>query len=442
MREDDWNALIYAISRQNCILLLGPEIPTEKVNREEKPLFEVLANFLATKVKDKKKIFDPDNLAHVAQQYSLQESRLHLESAAISFYQDRLEQDSAIHSDLAALPFYIIINSTHDNLMVDAFAKNQKEPIVECYDFNGGAKNLVQMGTVEKPMVYYLYGAIQQPQSLVISENDLLDFLVAVISDNPRLPNNIRSEFKKRGKCFLFLGFGLKHWYLRILLHALQGENKDIRSFALEQFKNPFDHPDSQQIILFYQEGYKVQFEDLNLHLFAKELRKRYEKSAQTIPQLTALKDELSQRPPIVFLCHANENKDFAAKLYKELEQVGLQPWLDKEDIQGGDEWDRLVEKTIHKDIDYFVILQSHALIKKFEGYVHKEIDLALKRQRQFRKGIRFIIPVKIDDASRLGELEHLQTIDLTEGPVNELISVIKLDYQRRIKLRTTDGDN
>ncbi|HAO20607.1 MAG TPA: hypothetical protein DCQ37_09125, partial [Desulfobacteraceae bacterium] len=73
------------------------------------------------------------------------------------------------------------------------------------------------------------------PESLVMTENDLLDFLVSVISKAPGLPASITSELNSTDKNFLFLGFGFKHWYLRILLHVLAGNShKKSRSFALE----------------------------------------------------------------------------------------------------------------------------------------------------------------------------------------------------------------
>ena len=71
----------------------------------------------------------------------------------------------------------------------------------------------------------------------------------------------------------------------------------------------------------------------------------------------------------------------------------------------------------------------------KLESYFNKEIRLALERQNYFRPGIRFIVPTKVEDCSLVEELEHLQTIDLSDKEnIKKLISTLKKDQQRRNK--------
>ena len=78
-------------------------------------------------------------------------------------------------------------------------------------------------------------------------------------------------------------------------------------------------------------------------------------------------------------------------------------------------------------------MLQSEALSRKLEGYVNKEITLALDRQKYFRASLRFIIPVTLDGGHLLEELDSLQTTDLTDRDnVRSLVSIIRRDQQRR----------
>ncbi len=138
---------------------------------------------------------------------------------------------------------------------------------------------------------------------------------------------------------------------------------------------------------------------------------------------------------PIIFICHASEDKNYAASLYAKLEQAGIRPWLDKENLEnlrGGDNWDEEI-RIIMKESNYVVILQSSNLAKKIEGYVNKKIKMALDRQMDFVRGIRFIIPVKIDDGPLLEELEHLHAYDLTDkANMKHLINAIKRDFEKR----------
>ena len=134
---------------------------------------------------------------------------------------------------------------------------------------------------------------------------------------------------------------------------------------------------------------------------------------------------------PAIFICHANEDKNYAMKLYEKLQNAGFKPWMDKRNIRVGEDWDKSVEKAIQK-IDYFIVLQSRAMNQKIEGYLYDEIHIALKRQDKFKEGMTFIIPVKIEDCEVLEELKHLHTIDLLNHKIiDELIGTIVEDYQK-----------
>ncbi|MDQ1353295.1 MAG: hypothetical protein QG657_3601 [Acidobacteriota bacterium] len=138
------------------------------------------------------------------------------------------------------------------------------------------------------------------------------------------------------------------------------------------------------------------------------------------------------KKRPRVFLCHASEDKAFASALHVHLKAAGLDPWLDKEKLRGGDLWDDMIQMVIKKEIDYFLVLQSKSL-KKVEGYVHKEIYEARERQKAFRPGYCFIIPLIIDESGILEELEAFHAISIdSEYKIEELIRVIESDYKKR----------
>ena len=430
--DENWEALIYAIKKNKCILMLGPDTAIEKVGGQPRLLTESLANQLAERLEPgTRKLLNPSDLAQASQYYAIEKGRHTLEARAESFYKEKQDLCSDLHRDLAALPFYFTITTTPDSMFINALEKNKKEPVINWYNFNGENQGMVQMGTVEKPLVFYLYGSVSEPESLMLTENDLLDFLVALSSEKWPLPNNIRSELKNGDKSFLFMGFGFKHWYLRILLHVLQGGNKkNSRSFALEKFP-PDNTADLQRTVFFFKKSdYKIHIFKKNFNDFAAQLRERFGQCSPTVISRFEAANE-----PEVFICHASEDKDYAAALYEKLEQAGIRPWLDKENLRGGDEWDRKIRDTI-KQIDYFVVLQSQALANKTIGYVNREINIALDRQEEFQRGTtRFVIPVKIEPCPLRDDLTHLQTIDLTDkANVKTLIDTIQRDFEKRKK--------
>jgi hypothetical protein len=433
-KEDDWKALIYAIREKKCILMLGPDTAVQEVDGKPRLLTGILADQLAQDIDSRIKVnINTSNLAEVAQYYCLQPNRgrIDLEIKIQDFYHHRRSLCNQFHKDLAVLPFYFTIISSPDIMLYRALKQQKKEPIIGWYNFRRKKSIMEATGTVEKPLLFYLYGTVDEPESLVLTESDLLDFLVTIVSKDI-LPDRLINELQAPDKSFLFLGFGFKHWYLRILLHVLEDKKKDSRSFALEQFA-PLNVQDFKSAVFFFQESpcriliFKREFNE-----FARELRERFEKSKGTPLEPVSYEKKDS---PKVFICHAGEDKKYAASLYEKLERVGFKPWLDKEDIRAGDLWDEVIKKAVNKEIDYFLVLQSKALVDKYEGYVHKEISLALERQRSFKFGIRFVIPVKIEECPLLEVLEPLQSLDLTdETNFDRMVQTIKRDYKKRGK--------
>jgi len=190
-----------------------------------------------------------------------------------------------------------------------------------------------------------------------------------------------------------------------------------------------------RQTLLFFQRGdYKIKIFEEPFDEFAAQLKKRYlEKYPEPCPPPPDKKPS-SHAAPKVFICHASEDKEFADSLHEEFEKEGLDPWLDKRDLWCGDDWDQVIKKAL-SEVDYFVVLQSHALAKKQVSYVNREIYYALDRKPEFRRGICFIIPVAIDDSPLLEELKGNQAFDLKDRSktnIKKLANEIKRDFIKR----------
>jgi hypothetical protein len=77
--------------------------------------------------------------------------------------------------------------------------------------------------TREEPLVYHLFGLERYPQSLVLSEDDYLDFLLALAKDfdteKHLLPLQLRSRLEECS--LLLMGFRLADWEFRVLFRGL-----------------------------------------------------------------------------------------------------------------------------------------------------------------------------------------------------------------------------
>jgi len=444
MEEKDWNLLLHTINRGNCVVFLGPEMAQDVVDGHSRALTEVLARRLADELKQRSPtdILIEYDLAHVARKYSDYNSSIDLQVAVTQFYEEKKDHTSQPYLDLAALPFHLVVKTTPDAYFLEALRRHKKPCQVEGYHYRGPRRDLVPPATAKKPMVYYLYGYVDVPESLVISENDVLDFLVNVIAKNPPLPTNISSEIRDPSKCFLFLGFSFKNWYLRILFHVLQGQSHSNRSFALEA-TGPENDPAHQGAILFFKDTHKIYHYCLDVGVFTDELRRRYETKygVNHIPASTGAEAQVLVEAPMAFICHASEDAGYAAELSRKLREAGIDTWLDKAALKTGDDWNRQIEDAIG-DVDFFLILQSRAMRDKNIAYVNKEINLALERRREFRPGIRFIMPLIIEEGGEMEDFDDLSTfqaLDLAhdlahdkEQSLTQLVNAIERDFERR----------
>jgi hypothetical protein len=74
--DEDWDTLIYAIKKKNCILMLGPDTAVETVNGQPRLLTESLANQLAGKIEPVTLArINKSDLAQVSQYYPMDRGR-------------------------------------------------------------------------------------------------------------------------------------------------------------------------------------------------------------------------------------------------------------------------------------------------------------------------------------------------------------------------------
>jgi hypothetical protein len=430
----DWEALIETIHNDHCVLMLGPDIAIP--DGEKLSLGWQLANELAALLEDEltpkeyKKI-NPDNLPQVSQFYAHIKGDIYPRTKTRSFFESRRSQTSSLHRNLAALTFRIVMTSAHDEMFLRALEAEGKTPTFHWYHFNGNHQEMVPAGTIDSPMVYYLYGHPQALESMVITENDLLDFLVRVIKGRPALPDNILSMFDSERKCYLFLGFGFRNWYLRILMHVMQ-KNKKNRSVALEKvFQRRLK--EFQSTVLFFKKSrHNIHIYNMEMLDFSDTLNKKYfEKYPDGLDHQQD--SHLSSNAPVVFISHARENRKQASALCSNLTKNNIKAWIDWKDLLGGDDFDFEIKKAIKEKIDYFIFLNSAELEGRNEGYVIKELKTAIDRQEGFKKGFRFIIPITFDETKEMEEFKSLNQLFLT-GPddIDRLVSAIKRDQGRR----------
>jgi len=441
LESEYWRLLLRAIRSGQCIVVLGRGAALDPAAPTGDPLPIRLARELAAKLRGKgfgNQIASETDLPHVAQIYASEmPGHPALELAVEDFYKPYLNQTTPLHLDLAALPFSLCLTTTPERFLLNAFSQTAgKFPLSDYYSFRSarvGQQAPPEKDAEKKPLIYDLFGSMEEPTSLVLTENDLLDFLVNVARGQPPLNRYVTSRFSNSGTSFLFIGVGFRQWYLRILLHVLKAFNHEVSSLALED-PNFFKDPEQPQTALFFRKGHRIDFQNLPWLDFVRELRRDFEAQTAALPARNAGLVQLGDDAPIAFLCHENRDKPYAEALGAKLNDRGIAVWLDKQSLRGGDEWPRLIPHVVEKQTNYVVVLQSPRMLDKPESYFFKEMKLALERHDNFG-GRRFVVPTIIerDKDLPLRDLAHLHQIDLTVSDgVEQLAKAIHEDWKLR----------
>jgi len=98
-----------------------------------------------------------------------------------------------------------------------------------------------------------------------------------------------------------------------------------------------------------------------------------------------------------VFISYAREDIDVAKRLYRDLEEAGVKPWMDKKDIRIGENWQFKIRQAV-KESDYFLALISEKSVSK-KGYVQKELKLAMDILDEVPPDDIFVLPIRLDES-------------------------------------------
>ena len=439
--EDHWYSLVSTVSEGVCTLMLGPEAVTGCLNGERLPVHVALASYMMQRLPEdvrhrlgpSDQRLDPWHPASVAQVILREADPAQIRRWLERFHED-FETDDQPLVDLAKLPFALVLNTSPAKIVFDVFSRVKSGAIAAFYDRTGKMPGMLPDLSPANPVVYQLYGSLEKPRSMILSDSDRLDFIVKLARGSPALPINLTSALSDEDRIFLFLGFDLTDWHLRVLLHILSSNaNRNYTSFAAELESAPLDLETQD----FYRVSHKIHFFAGDLATFCSELKERTE-SRRAGGNEHGAGRAVSPNAPVVFICHASEDAGEARRIAAGLRAAGIGTWVDRQNLRGGDRWDDMIERTIKKEVDYVAVLQSAAMKSKDVGYVNREIDMALDRQRDYRLPRVFLIPAIIDDAmNRLDalEIDRLQSVDLTPtAGVGDLVRAIvrDLDLQGR----------
>lgn len=242
--EINWDFIVDKIGEEKCVLVLGPQaLQLENGQVLQDELLEYL---------------DINNNPNILKYYADDDFFLFDDAGGntlichqIKRFLDR-QAPPDILNKIARIPFHLILTVTADQLLPKAFDdldiqyqfdfyKRQKEP------------STITPPSRNMPLIYNMLGCIADEESIVLTYDDLFDYLSSVFA-RKSMPDKLKIELKS-AKNFVFLGVPFDKWYVQLLMRILEINRQQyafkryasnqaipdvVQSLCVEQFKIDF----------------------------------------------------------------------------------------------------------------------------------------------------------------------------------------------------------
>ena len=238
--------------------------------------------------------------------------------------------------------------------------------------------------------------------NVVISEEDMLEFVCALQSEN-HVATKLFDELQN--KHLLMLGCSFSDWLARFFLRAKQ---RSLSESRLVEFVVDDCTLRDEDLVLFLQHFSRSTriFRSGNAIAFIKELRERWlarnpKAAVRAPPVAAALQRELPNEMPegAVFISYAREDRADVELLKSNLDTHGLPVWFDRDKLKGGDLYEKKIQRNIQTCALFLPVISARTE-RRMEGFFRREWKLATKRSDDMDDSVPFIIPVAIDDTA------------------------------------------
>jgi hypothetical protein len=402
--DDFWDDIIGHLTERVLIPLVGPELSTVDDGGHQLMLTQLVGLRLAQKYKLPVPGADADLDDVVRTFFAVrgrdESDRLYrvvndLLLAANPSPPDSLRQLAAI-TDLR-----LFVSTTFDSLMARAIdmvrfggARRTKELWFAPNQSTVEQQNNSRRPPPDEAVVFNLFGQAASTPQYALHDEDVLEWLHALLTDTVRLPEWLGCELRE--KPLLFIGCRIHDWLGRFLLRMssstrLATMNKQFFIVGTSVAREPL----LTQFLETYCGATRAQIYQTDPAAFVAELHRRWSARTHVAPEVASKETAPSSRGS-VFISYVREDVEAARALCDAITALGGDVWFDQQRLQPGDDWEDEILASIRRDIRLFVPVISKQTELRDEGYVFREWAQALTRSESILRR-RFIVPVVID---------------------------------------------
>ncbi len=404
--DDAWDDLLNFIEERRVIPIIGPELLKVDTDRGPRLLYDWVAERLAARLNV--------DTARLPEHYTLNDvvcwflaDRGRREEAYTRLRSVMRELSFATPPALRQLAqitdFNLYISTTFDSLLEQALNEQRYAGQSGCDVLAYAPNRVVDLASdrehLGRSTIYHLLGRLSASPNYVISDEDMLEFICALQSEH-LTPEKLFHELEHSH--LLFIGSNFSNWLARIVLRMTKRQRlsdpRDVGEVLAD------DHSGQNDRLMGFLQQVSVRTRVyVGAERFVEELHRRWnarQQPAQVLPfaQPQRLAPPERDMPDhAVFISYARADLAAVQQLRAGLMAAGLTVWFDLDQLEGGDDFDRKIQRNIAR-CSYFIPVVSATTERRLEGYFRREWSYAIDRSRNMADDALFILPVSIDD--------------------------------------------
>ena len=306
----------------------------------------------------------------------------------------------------------LFVTTTFDNLLERAlneerFGGKERTEVIAYAPNNVPADQTIDDALASgRPVVFQLFGSYKIPGQFALTEADMVEYVHSLETNQKK---HIVTELYER--TLLLLGNSFPDWLTRILLRLAR--------------KYPLDHGDQKPVYIadaqvksdprlrFFLRNFVVNtelIEEKTAPEFVGEFSKRWLEQfgsgrADIAPVTPAKARPMPKNAVFISYCRSDDTGKTTADakaaftIRDALEARGVEVWLDKNQLQGGDDYERKIKRYVETS-SLFIPLISEITDARDIGFFRKEWSWAIGRLPYFTGSERnFLVPVLIGPA-------------------------------------------
>jgi hypothetical protein len=403
--EDFWDDLLAHVKQGVLLPVIGPQVST--VARDGRTL--TVSRLIGERLADRYKLsvewpedggLDPAIRAYIAAHGRDKAERLYrVVNDALS---ELAPDPSEPLRQLARITdFRLFVSTTFDSMLARALDEERfpQGPRTRQLAFSPNQSTVEQLKNAREPdrdeaVVFKLFGEASSTPQYALHEEDVLEWLHALLSQTARLPEWL--GFRLKESPLLFVGCDISDWIGRFLVRLASAGRLSLlnkqcfivgtglgRQRALTEFFATYCGTTRAQVV------------DASPADFVVELLDRWTKRTPVTAR-TAAAAAAAEGHGNIFISYVREDVEAARRLAEAIAELGGEVWLDERRLEPGDRWADEILNSIRREVRLFVPLVSKNTEARDEGYVFKEWGEAVARAKGIPRR-RFVVPVTID---------------------------------------------